>query len=289
MPLSLTADPVYTLDQVSAPEDGDDLDAAASLAALQLLTDRVAFARTALEASLLWSGDFAVDPSGSLTSFTVRVGSILALALADSASTLRVGAAGATTIGVSKIEGAPGTLGAVARCWYVYAFLTTLGAVDYEISLTAPDASRRIKGGDFTRAYLGCFRTTAAGAPLPGRKAAGRWVYRRSALASNETRVLNVSSTGGPSDLDLSALVPPHARVVTLALQVTGGDNGVVLSIACNGDTSDLSLQARAPQSQTSPLVVGDIEVDASQIVDRTFTLAGTTGTGQAFVHGFYE
>jgi len=289
MPSSLTPVARYTTDQIVAPVDGDDLDAADSLAALQLLADRAFFARTALEAQNLWSGDFAVDAGGTATVFVVRIGAILSLTLGDSASALRVGTASATTIGVTKVEGTPGTLGATARFWYVYAFLKTDGTVDYAISTTAPDASRKIKGGDFSRAYLGCFRTTAAGAPLPGRKAAGRWIYRRSALASNETRVLNASASAGPADLDLSTLVPPHARIASLGLACVGGDGGFSVSIACDGDTSDIALRQSAEIGVTSPLILGDVECSSAQVVDYTTVRGAATGSATAFVHGFYE
>lgn len=274
---------------LTLPQDGDDLDAAVVEAYVQQLGDRSLAASTALVGSRLWSGLFGVRSGGSLTAFTLDVGAISALYLADSGGTYRVGDAVATTIGVSKVEGAPGTLGAVARWWYVYAFLTTLGVVDYAISLTGPSEDLRFKAGDATRAYLGCFRTTAAGTPLPGRKAAGRWVYRRSALASNETRVLNASASAGPADLDLSALVPPHAVIASLALACVGGDGGFSVWIACDGDTSDIALFQRAEAGLTSPSIVGDVECWPSQIVDCTTVRSGTTGVATAYVHGFYE
>lgn len=276
-----------TADVITAPEDGDDLDAAVIETDLQVLADRARYAQVALQNHLVWDGAFAVRPGGTLTSFTLDVGGIyLAALLEGTVSSVETNVA-ATTITQTAIEGGGGTLGASARWWYVYAFEGA--GVEYEISLTAPGAGRRTKLGSATRVYLGCFRTTAAGAPIPGRKANGRWVYRRSALASNETRVLNASTSTGPADLDLSALVPPHARVATLALACVGGDGGFSVSIACDGDTSDVALRQSAEASITSPVITGDVECSASQVVDYMTVRGGTTGGATAFVHGFYE
>lgn len=264
MPLSLTAAPVYTTTQVIAPEDGDDLDAADSATALQLLANRVAFARFAVEGLLLWSGDFSVAPGGSLTSFSVTVGAILALVAADSASTLRVGTNAATTIGVSKVEGTPGTLGAQARWWYVYGFVKTDGTVDYAISLTPPDPTRRFKGGDPTRVYLGCFPTDTTGAPYPLRAMRGRYLYQRSAVTSvlsltgaNGLRVLSRSAAQSSfTAVDLTPVVPPHARVAMLELTAIGDNAPDTATLTVYSDTDTASAGATADTLDNHPAVV---------------------------------
>lgn len=275
-----------TASVITAPEDGDDLDAAVIETDLQVLANRARLSQYALGNYLAGDGAFGVRSGGTLTSFTIDVGAIH-LATLVSGTVTGVYDAAATTVTEADIEGGGGTLGAVARWWYVYAYAGS--GIDYQVSQTAPAAGRRCKSGATTHTYLGCFRTTAAGAPLPGRKSNGRWVYRRSALSSNETRVLNTSAAAGATDLDLSALVPPHARLATLSLSVTGGDGFCGLTIFTDGDTSDATLQARAEAGVTTSPVVGDVETSAAQVVDRVVTFGGTTGTAVAHVHGFYE
>lgn len=287
--LDLTLDAIDDRSALSVPEDGDDLDALVVQEVFQRLGNRALAASTALTGQLIWSGDFAVRTGGTLTSFTLDVGSIAALYAADSGGTYRVGARAATTVTQADIEGGGGTLGAVARFWYVYAYLTTGGDVEYAISLTGPSEDRRFKGSDATRLYLGCFPTTAAGAPIPLRKTAGRVVYRRSALASNELRVLSTSTSGGPTNLDLSALVPLHTRLATLSLVAIGGDDDVTLSIFTDGDTSEAALIARAVTGKTTSYIIGDVETSAVQVVDRTLAFTGTTGSCTVHVHGFLE
>jgi len=271
---------------ITAPEDGDDLDASVIEIDLQVLADRARFAQYVLRAHIVWDGAFGVRSGGTLTSFTVDVGAIDLAALVNGTVSSAYNAS-ATTVTAASIEGGGVTLGAVARWWYVYAYASA--GIGYQVSQTAPAAGRRYKTGATTHVYLGCFRTTAAGSPLPGRQSNGRWVYRRSALAGNETRVLNVSASGGPADLDLSALVPPHARLATLALACVGGDGGFSLSIYADGDTSDVALFHRAEIGLTSPSITGDVECTASQVVDYQTVRSGTTGGATAHVHGFYE
>lgn len=288
MAYDLTLVPTYNTDPITVPQDGDDLDAAVLDAALQLLGDRTDFARSGLLDHLVWSTDFAVASGGSLTAFTISVGAILRLVAADSNGKYWVGNASATTIGVSKVEGAPGTLSATARYWYVYAFITTAGAIDYAISTTAPDSARRYKGGDVTRIYLGCFRTLASGAPLPVRAVGGRYLYQASALGSNELRVVNVATATGATTQSLATLVPPHARIAHLMLSVAGDVNEAALSIFYVGDTAAASARCYAASGGASNQVHVDVPTDATQQVDYSLTGTGSPG-GAVHVFGFYE
>lgn len=287
--MAVTITPAISYDTASvitAPEDGDDLDAAVIETDLQVLANRARLSQYVLRNHIVWDGAFGVRSGGTLTSFIIDVGAIDLAALVSGTVTAAYDAA-ATTVTEADIEGGGGTLGAVARWWYVYAYAGS--GIDYQVSQTAPAAGRRYKTGDVTKVYLGCFRTTAAGAPLPGRKSNGRWVYRRSALASNETQALSTTAAAGATNMDLSALVPPHARLATLSLAVTGGDGFCGLTIFTDGDTSDAALQARAEAGVTTSDVIGDVETSSAQVVDRVVTFGGTTGTAKAYVHGFYE
>ena len=272
---------------VTVPQDGDARTAASVVTGFQGVANRTRAMRNALIGQLVWNGDFGVDSGGSLTTFTVRVGDIGKLFVADSLGVYRVGSASATSFGVSKVEGTPGTLGAVARWWYVYAFLTTGGSVDYAISTTAPSTDRRFKGGDATRVYLGCFRTLASGAPLPLRKAAGRVLYQASALGSNELRAINVTTATAATTVSLSTLIPPHARLVTLRLALTADANAAVFSIFYPADTAAPTGRVDAPTG----LSIGgqcDVPTESNQSIDYAVTGTGTIAAS-AFVHGFYE
>lgn len=287
MSLDLTIVAEDRPDALNLPEDGDDLDTAQVRAFTQILGDKAEAHRDALTGYVARSDDFSVAAGGSLTSFSVTVPALGRLFSLDSLGVGRVGIAGVDTIGVSKVEGAPGTLGAVARWWYVYAFLTTSGVVDYAISTTAPAASRAFKGSDTTRVYLGCFPTLASGAPIPLQKVAGRVLYRRSALGSAELRVINLGAAAGTSTVSLTPLVPPHARIVTMQLDLTGGSGDADLSLFYPGDTASHSLRCLA-QAGKSNSIMGDVMVNASQQIDRTLSGSGSPAA-EGHVLGFYE
>ena len=275
-------------DPVVAPADGDTRNAASVNVAFQSLADRTRILLDALIVRLVWSGDFAVADGGSLTSFSISVGAIGQLLAADSNGDYRVASATAGTVTQAHILGGGGTLGAVAQWWYVYAYVTTLGAVSYEVTTTAPESSRRCKLADATRAYLGCFRTLATGAPLPAQKANGRYLYRASALGSNELRVVNVSAATGATAQSLATLVPPHGRIARLLLSVSGDVNQAALSIFYPGDTAAESASCYAASGGASNQIHVDVPTDASQVVDYSLTGTGSP-SGVVRVLGFYE
>lgn len=297
--LDLTLTAIHNSDPLSVPEDGDDLDALVLQEVFQTLGNRAAMAVRALLAQLVWSQTLAVRPGGSLTSFTIDVGGILSLVVADSLGAYRVGTAGATTIGVSKVEGAPGTLGASARWWYVYAFLTPLGAVDYAISLTGPSEYGRTKNGDVTRAYLGCFPTDTTGAPVPLQKVGNRVLYRRSGVAnvtalfaSNGLRALSRSTEQTSfTAIDLSPAVPPHARVASLDLGAIGdaAPDTALLAVYTDTDTGAPGAQAYTIDHHEVHAHV-DVMTSSAQVVKYKLT-RGAAGAinGYVDVMGFLE
>lgn len=275
-------------DPVVAPADGDTRNAASVNVAFQALADRTRLLLDATIVRLVWSGDFSVADGGTLTSFSISVGAIGQLLAADSSADYHVANATAGTVTQAHILGGGGTLGAVAQWWYVYAYVTTLGAVSYEVTTTAPESSRRCKLADATRAYLGCFRTLASGAPLPAQKANGRYLYRASALGSNELRVVNVSTATGATAQSLATLVPPHGRIARLLLSVSGDVNQAALSIFYPGDTAAESASCYAASGGASNQIHVDVPTDASQVVDYSLTGTGSP-SGVVRVLGFYE
>lgn len=272
---------------VTVPQDGDARTAASVVTGFQGVADRTRALRGATQGQFVWSGDFSVAAGGSLTSFSCRVGAIGKLFVADSLGVYRTGSAIESSVTQAKIEGGGGTLGAVARYWYVYAFLTTLGAVDYAISLTGPSSDKRFKSGDATRVYVGCFRTLSTGAPLPAHKVGGCYLYRASALGSNELRAINVSAATGATNQSLAALVPPHARMAKLTLAATGDSNEAALSIYYPGDTAAASARLYAATGFSASAQV-DVATDDSQTVDYAVTGSGSPAA-TVHVAGFYE
>lgn len=290
MATALTLDPADDNIAITVPEDGDDLDAADVEAVFQRLADRAHLARNALLTHIVWSGDLVVESGGSLTSFSVKVGPISKMVVADEDGEVRVASpTSEATLGVADIEGTPGTLGDVTRFWYVYAFHTTTissgaAVVDYAISLTPPDVSRRYKGGDPTRVYLGCFPVAAVSGtrqPIPLRACDRRYRYRVSALAAT---ALRTTPSGGSAtsytDLDLSALVPPHARLAHLHayLEPGGGASSVGgANLRRNGDTTGaLTLSNVGTTAGLGVDTYVDIETDASRLIEYRVTGGGS-------------
>ena len=286
---------------ISMPEDGDDLDAAVMEVVIQNLGDRSESVIAAIYSHIAWAETLAVAPGGSLTSFSIEVGAIHRLFGLTATGTIRVGAAGTTTIGVSKVEGTPGTLGASARWWYVYAWMNG-GTLDYAISLTGPDATGRVKSADASRVYLGCFPTDTAGSPYPLRKTGGRVLYRRSGLASgtallasNGLRMLDRGSAQTSfTAIDLRPVVPPHSRAALLRLTAIGD---------AAPDTAELALYTGTDATTGAPAATAytinnaevrlDVEVEIAQAAQSvTYKLTnGAAGAinGRIDALGFLE
>lgn len=272
--------------------DGDDGNATNFNRPLEPLLDARAFVRSLAPGLLLWRGLFAVDTGGSNSSFTVRFSPIEAVVLPDGSGTLFVfeGTAAETTIGASKIDGG-GNLNN-STWYYVYAYRNA-GSLDYLISTTAPDVYLTFRNGAQTHRYLGCFVTDSTGAPIPMRAHKGRYLYRRSALANNQTRALNTSTEqASATNLSLAGQVPPHSRIAILQTQMTiagtTGEDGVA-NFYTDGDTSDTALRHDAEGDETTTRWA-EIETSSAQVIDYTFTIAGS-GTGTLAVHvaGFSE
>lgn len=305
----ITPDPIDTDNALAVPDNGDDLDADVVNAVFEPMANSLRAHRNALTAHIAWSGDFAVAPGGSLTSFTVTVGAIASLFAEDADGNFRQGAEVPTNLGVTNVEGAPGTLGAVARWWYAYAYNTTadidgVAVVDYAISLTPPDATRRFKGSDPTRAFLGCFCTDTTGAPFPMRKAAGRCLYRRSGITSvlgafgaNGLGAVTAATVVGRTVLDLSSRIPPHARVALLqgkcSVLASGGSCTGALNLYTAADTTGVAVSIGAAAANSGENSVNsslaEIEVTSAQLCAYSVTEANGAAVGVIDVLGWLE
>lgn len=252
--ISTTAE--YTADDATVPENGDDLDATVVEAALQVALNRAHYARGGLWGQHLAAERFGVSPGGTSTVFAVTVGAISSLCVRDATGTWRpYYVAAETTLTLAHVEGAPAALSNSAW-YYVYAYSDGTTTLKFLINTTAPDATGlwQSAGGDALRRYIGCFRTTSGGAPIAVTAYRGRYSYRVSDLGATALRVLTAGSDTSYTDVDLSALVPPHSRLVEISaylipntavattigsatLRRKGGTVGGVVGVECGTGT----------------------------------------------------
>lgn len=126
--------------------------------------------------------------------------------------------------------------------YYLYCFNSgtrIAPAASFLVSTTPPDALRHAHGSDYTKAYIGCFRTDGSGNILPFYALNGRYTWRQSAATGTPFALGSFSGTGSPHTLNLASLVPPHAFMARVRLQIncTGA---AVVSLQTNGDTAGL-------------------------------------------------
>lgn len=255
------------------------------------LYDRTAHHEAALAAHLSWNGDFAVDPGGSNSSFTVRLGTISGVNIYGATASKVLPYAGGT-IGAAQIQGG-GNL-ASSDWYYVYAY-NNAGTIAFEISTTEPNGARTIKNGDATRAYLGCFPTLSTGAPVPLRASRGRYVYDVGGSAVADMSVVAAGAATAYTSVPCAALVPPHARLATLdvrgtlpagagvitsAVQVQSyGSTGAMAHVLHNG--VGVALEPRS--------AMFDVVLDASQRAQYKVVGGANAPTADIYVTGFYE
>lgn len=160
--------------------------------------------------------------------------------------------------------------------YYVYAY-DDAGACIYETVTTAPDASRSYKSGDQTRAYVGCFWATGATTARPFRMIDGRYTYG----ADNPASIIALSggSAGTFTDVDLTALLPPHAQLAQLYAIVGAASSTDNALIRPNG-SSNTGLPLY-PSACAVPMAT-----DSGQIVEYQKNSANTLSL---YVLGFDE
>lgn len=226
---------------------------------LQALLDRSEFTLLGVSGALVWSGDFGVRTGGSNAAFTLDIGAIQSLVLvAEAGGTYDAYFYAGGTITQTKVEGG-GNL-ANSSWYYVYAKPGGGGICDFEITTVAPRTNRVFKTGSGTayqsRRYLGCFKTTSAGAPIPCRAHRGRYTYLEGAPGAVSTTTAT-ATTAGYVTYSLAALVPPHSRVATLDITPSGGSGGGTAWRAVGDAGGDTTAAKNRP-----------ITLDASQNVE---------------------
>ncbi len=250
----------------------------------ELAKDGIAFGRPS------WAESLYVASGGTNAVFTVGIGAISkVITYRSGTTTYKVFAYAGGTIGASKIEGG-GNL-ANSTWYYVYCY-DNAGALDFEISITAPNANLCTKGADSTRIYLGCFRTLSTGAPIPVRMKRGRYLYNYSGSAVADTRALNAQSATSNTAVDLAAWVPPHTQVATIRAEVvsTSGASINYAYIRTEGESGADEINIPVPgTSAMSAVLVLDVITDADQDIAYRVTNTGSAPTVTIHVLGFYE
>lgn len=209
--MSHTLTPVDSLSAIEVPDDGEAAVASAPGSpssrvtleeVVQALANRDEWIRRSLQGTLKSPPTLRINEGATVLSF---------------------GACTELVLGEDRLSGAAGTLALgtlPADVWrYVYAW-NDGGALEYEISATAPEAGLVWKTGDTSKRYIGSFRTTLLGLIVPFTNIRGS--------ARQQHRVL----VGGTSTsyvemilrdyLGLADAVPPHATRVHLRVQVSG-------------------------------------------------------------------
>ena len=196
--------------------------------------------RDALLFELRWSGDFAVSGSAP-NNFTVTIGAISSVFVYDGTGYVPLAYAGGT-INQTAVQGGGGTLGAAADTWYVYVYPSG-GAAAFEISQTAPGASKVFKDGDNTRRFIGCFLTNGSGVPQAVRACHGEYVYEAQQNVASSLKATSATA------VSLATRIPAHARIAKVNLRTykpnpgTGARSCVVGGVAIHSASVDTAAE----------------------------------------------
>ncbi|TAK26704.1 MAG: hypothetical protein EPO40_19490 [Myxococcaceae bacterium] len=293
MPTDVTETPVTFDSTIPVPVGGDPRTAASVSTPLGKLARRTRVLLNALSGALIWSGRLHSETPVSGTG--VFVDKILSVVIGE-----RLLAATADTFEV------PGALSAVAAWRFIYAY-DNAGVLALQHSLDAPDASKTWKStGLGTHRYLGCFKTDAAGAVIPFRATAGRYLYRRSAmvgvanaLASDGLRAISASAAAPLTALNLAPALPPHARAAIINAEIagvgTGADGYAMLNLYGSSESAAVSQRLRANtdatgnESTSSSLAELEVTADADLAIGYEVVLSSATAAYVIDVLGFTE
>lgn len=227
-------------------------------------------------------------------------------------ATIAIRAVASLTMGATGLVGALGTVAYTPtplsnNAWhYVYAVVSA-GAISYETSATAPDATGLFKTGDTSRRYVTCFHTYSGGTTIRcfNRTPSGRYIYRFTAMNSSEGSatngalcVLQDSTTTGSATADLTGLVPPAAKIALLRATIKAGDGTHVgaMTLRPTGDPSGggfgvaESFQA-APKASDTCEYAREMAIGFSThpALDYQWTSGMSAVTGNILLTGFQE
>ncbi|MBL8600361.1 MAG: hypothetical protein JNK72_00410 [Myxococcales bacterium] len=254
---------------------------------LQRFVDRDETLRLGLLGQMAGGDRMSVDPGGTSTVFTVRVSPIRAALIKDATNGAWRGVSlSAQTLGLSATAGPLAAL--AADTWYYITLAAEAGVPRLYINVFGPDDSLVWEAGmqDIFR-YIGCFRTDAAGAPIPMRMHRGQYLYDFSATTpGGPLRVLNAGSATSFTAVSCAALVPPHARRARLCGALAPNAAGDTVSVRRTGATAN-ALVWTAPTTHDLAVEL-EMDLDAARQFDYQVS-TGSAAFAAVEVLGFDE
>lgn len=274
------------------PQDGDDayMDAGAAplMPVLQHLYDAAGALRIAVLGQMSGGDRMSVDPGGTSTVFAVRVSQIRSVLIQQPSGPWRaLSTTGETVLTIADVDGAPANLGS-DEWYYVYAFAAGDATARLYITTLPPDDALVWEAtSPGLRRYVGCFRTSSAGAPLPFMAIRGRYEYDLGAMATSgagSSRVLTAGAATSHTSVDCSGVVPPHVQNARLL---------VGLAPALAGDTFSTRRTGTSTASKTfyaASALDFVFETETLLSTDQEFDYRVTSGaTANVNVMGFSE
>lgn len=269
--------PVISTTLPTRPQDGDDayMDAGAAplMPVLQHLYDAAGALRLGLLGQMAGGDRMSVDPGGTSTVFAVRVSQIRSVLIKQPAGPWRaLSTASETVLTLADVDGAPAAL--PADSWlYVYAYAVGDATARLYITTDPPDDALVWEAtSPGLRRYVGCFRTNGSGAPLPMRMHRGRYTYRPFYV-----QALAFGNSTTYAAVDLAGVLPKHARIAHLRLNLTGA---YVAQLRTTGAASGYASFGPG----YSPI---EIEADSAQSVD--YLVSNALASLHIEVTGFAE
>lgn len=269
--------PVISTTLPTRPQDGDDayMDAGAAplMPVLQHLYDAAGALRLGLLGQMAGGDRMSVDPGGTSTVFAVRVSQIRSVLIKQPAGPWRaLSTASETVLTLADVDGAPAAL--PADSWlYVYAYAVGDATARLYITTDPPDDALVWEAtSPGLRRYVGCFRTNGSGAPLPMRMHRGRYTYRPFYV-----QALAFGNSTTYAAVDLTGVLPKHARIAHLRLNLTGA---YVAQLRTTGAASGYASFGPG----YSPI---EIEADSAQSVD--YLVSNALASLHIEVTGFAE
>lgn len=164
----------------------------------------------------------------------------------------------------------------------------TLEYVIFDSGTATPAANLVFRASNTQYRYLFTFSTNGSGHILPFRKVGNRVIYQRSAsITSSSDFEPTMSGTATTyTDVDLSAWLPPHSRLVVLEGQFTVAAFGDTVDLITQGDTGSFTHQMRG--NATSDILLRTIEM----VTSSTQKISYKVSSGASLilrVNGFVE
>lgn len=261
--------------------------------------------RGATWGQLVWSGQASFGGTAASPVVTLGVVEAVTLCTGDGTSSgtwKPYFTAAVATLGISHVEGTPGSLSAATR-YYVYAWSDGGSSVRWQISTSPPTESgtptvrRHWKRGQTANyRYVCTFVTDGSGDPVPCALCNGRYTYTGGTDLTT-LRALNNGVATSWTSVDLSGLVPVTARRARLWIhgrRDAAAASALSVEARAVGATVATAV-ATAPSigtSDTSSDVHADLALDGTAAVEYQTVGGGGVAVGygaRIYVMGWEE